>query len=544
MPPFLHHLRRRFSRNSERTHPYSMPPLQRGAGRLGSGSHFDQDDRHSTDTMCAKSLDSRSLQEALPIITDRGPPGRNRYANEDLFWNSIMLEADHDPAKYPWRSMIPSQKPGFHDIDAAVNSNLESPNAELLNEIREEIHKDPLPRPPVRRYTDLQTNGVRESTLRRHEVRRSRTDNDLIVMMAQSPNSESLLPVPLPRSRPPALSTIEEDLEHAYNPPTRGVRLSSHSAAGQSTDNERPQDDKVLTWNSVLNQILANDAVDPLMKERVHERVNASSTTNGSGHSKHPVTAIATGLVPNFSRPIYGSGFYSREDVEIEVQSDAMHATEQMATFQLPNVHSLHAILLGLQDRNISLEEDLIPRISYYLSDKTEEVDSLLAETAFQTDQIAELKHCIGYMNRILRGCWSREWEIWYTTLDIRRRRLANVGTLRRLFSRRVGRRVGRLALEERDMQGGMPKGYPCGSRGPEMDFVVWDEEKSVVGRRGVAEKELDALMLMAKQNVDILKEDMEEVVCMIKDFWWNIRDAKGKEREREEEEQGSWRDV
>jgi hypothetical protein len=30
----------------------------------------------------------------LPVITDRGPPTANRYADADTFWNSIMDDVD------------------------------------------------------------------------------------------------------------------------------------------------------------------------------------------------------------------------------------------------------------------------------------------------------------------------------------------------------------------------------------------------------------------------------------------------------------------
>ena len=53
------------------------------------------------DYFAAREADRRSRVRSrprtpapLPVIVDRGPPTRNRYADDDIFWNSAMVEAD------------------------------------------------------------------------------------------------------------------------------------------------------------------------------------------------------------------------------------------------------------------------------------------------------------------------------------------------------------------------------------------------------------------------------------------------------------------
>ncbi|KAH9879078.1 hypothetical protein J1614_002513 [Plenodomus biglobosus] len=642
MPAFLKRLRRRFSGRFERTSPYSTPPLQRGTGK----ARADEDDRYSIDTIYTKASSGHSSREALPIITDRGSPGYNRYVNEDIFWNSTMVEADHDPVRPPWSSVSQGQKPGFYDIKATVDMGTEYSGPEPREAIREEIHKDPSRGPPVRRHTELPPGGLKEGVVSRHKTRRSRTDNDLIVMMAGSLNSEPVLPVPRRRFRPSAPTArddyLTEYLEHAYDPPAQRPYAPAHTSAGQSTAADTViQHDETLTWNSVLNQILANDAVDPIMKERVHERVEASPLTNGIGHGEHAVTAQAAGLVPKFSHPIQGSAFYSRTDVEPPMRSYDVHESHNIGeyikepTSNLPNgvpysnsstpsagssntlyrppspapslpadlktllttnltpselrlysrlvglpcrspsppwplpppspstiapttsptplharlTHTLHTLLLNLQDRTTYLEEDLIPRLGQHLEANTAEITTLRDTLGFQDEQIRELKYCVDYASGVLRGCWVREWEVWRTLSQIRRRRLARAGALRRCFSRRLRRQVGGLVVEEeRDVQRGMPDWYSGGVEGRGASvFAGWDEGDRAVERRGLAEKELDALMLMAKQNVEILKVDMEEVGYMMREFLRGVGKAKERgagPRDEKEEMNGKWRDV
>lgn len=625
MPAFLKRLNSRFSGRSERTHSCSTPSLQQYVGSAKAGD----DGRYSTDTIYTKPSSSRTSLVALPVITDNGPPGRNRYVDDDIFWNSVMLEADHDPPKRSSLPMSPGQKPGFYNIKTVTNVDAKDPLRGFQDTMREEIHREHCPKPPIRRHSAWPTAGLGESAIPRDEIRRSKTNNDLIVIMARPLDSEPPAQVPPFPSGPPAPTAVDvssvEHLDHAYDPPSRRAQSPPHTSAEQCVDDEEARNNETLTWNSVLGEILANGALNPFMRERVHERVKASSFTNGIGHGKRPVTARAAGLVPNFSRPVYGSGFYSRTSVEPPMKIDEAHgpspvgedSSEAAPESNLPNgthssdnlyrsptpasdfpanfsdlltehltpaefclysrliglpspshdptspssssatplhaqlVHSLHTLLLGLQERNNTLKEDPKPQHSSNLEAKSTATHALQEDVAFREEQIIELKRCFDYAIKVLQGCWAREWELWRTLADIRRRHLAAVGLLGRLVSRGVGRRIGELADEEGALYRGMPEGYPRGYDARQLGCEDWDEddEGRGSGRRGVGEKELDALMLMAKQNVEIVKLDVGEVVYMMREFRCMVRKAGKKmeeEREREKGEpgEGSLRDA
>ncbi|KAI8940116.1 hypothetical protein NX059_003830 [Plenodomus lindquistii] len=646
MPALLRRLRRRISTRFNRAHLYPTSQVQQGVDSPTPDTS-PQDDRYSIDTYYTKSSSGRTTPEPLPVLTDRGPPGRNRYANEDIFWNSVMLEADHDPARISYLSEKPLEMPGFYNIGAAVNLDANAANLpEPSGTVREEVRKDPSPpRPLVRRHTDRPISGMRDGAISRHKLRRNRTEDDLMFTMGRSVDIDSISPVRAHfRSRIPAAfdGTIDDDLDQAYDPPMRRVHFASHASAQRDTEDEgTAHGDDALTWNSVLNRILSNDAVDQVMRERVYERVNTSSLTNGIGHGEqgeHQVTARTAGLVPNFSRPLQGSGFYSMTDVEPQIRSNETHLPnhighddeqpesnltngfrhsnsptssivsnntlhrfpspppdipaelkELLTTSLTPSefalysrligrpfpdrnaspssantpasspinpivarlVHSLHTVLLGLQDRMTSLEEDLVPRMSGYLEDQSKKIKALQEEVAFQDEQITELKRCSDYTNKILRGCWSREWELWRTLIDIRRYSLANVGLVKRLLFRRVGRQITRLGVEERDVYSSIPTGHRYRENDGRGPFPSWyDAERTMTGRRGIGEKELDALTVMAKQNVDILKADFDEAADMMRELRYHVRKARERdverERERENEKEAgvSWRDV
>ncbi|OAG16045.1 hypothetical protein CC77DRAFT_1012719 [Alternaria alternata] len=79
-----------------------------------------------------------------------------------------------------------------------------------------------------------------------------------------------------------------------------------------STGSEQPER---LTWNSALNSIIRNEAVDPVMRARVRERIERSLTSADQklfDKNSYPVTMKDAGLVPNFSHPSAGSEFHDR----------------------------------------------------------------------------------------------------------------------------------------------------------------------------------------------------------------------------------------
>ncbi|KAF1837532.1 hypothetical protein BDW02DRAFT_131655 [Decorospora gaudefroyi] len=440
-------------------------------------------------------------------------------------------------------------------------------------------------------------------------------------------------------------------------PETKTQQSSPSTLPGISPTEPEERDE--LTWNLALNRILGNEAVDPAMKAAVRERVQRSSTTNGSGHADTiPVAAVDVGLVPNFSYPIYGSAFYDRlapkqapqarssRDIGGEEgahvnegllpsgvshghcsppnSSDPPHHYPTLTTvpaspvggpgeserltngvppgyfpdssssdssYDLPRraptppdnvpdqvfillcslltpselslhhniingpvpprsppspvtvppsnaasttplderlVQKLYTAVYGLQDRVTGLKEDLIPQISNYLEQKHNQVEELSLEVLNLRDEIDQLKRIADFGNKILSGCWQREWETWRTLLDIRKWREAKRGTLSRLFSRRKD-------YTERDtnlLYERIPEGY---QPQPQIQREALRSEI----QKPIKTAELDALLLMAEQNVRIIREDMQDMLEMVQ-----ACQARAEVAAEVAPPEGSWRDV
>jgi hypothetical protein len=162
--------------------------------------------------------------------------------------------------------------------------------------------------------------------------------------------------------------------------------------------------------------------------------------------------------------------------------------------------HSLHALLFHLQDRTLYLEDNLLPQLGAALERKTYTIDVLSLEIRNLGDQITQLKATVDFSTSILAGCWMREYEMWRTLTGIRegRRRWWN---LRR-------------------------------SRVPEC-VLSPDSGQKLSGR------ELDTMVLMAEQNVGVLREDVEDMVEKVEGCKRNFGAGS-----KVEVEEGSWRDV
>jgi hypothetical protein len=161
-------------------------------------------------------------------------------------------------------------------------------------------------------------------------------------------------------------------------------------------------------------------------------------------------------------------------------------------------IGKLHAIIHGLQDRIMHLEDVLLPQLGEALEKKTYTIHVFSIEIQNLNDQIKELKTTVDFGNKILAGCWLREYEVWRTLAGIRQKRAARSG-LR--FLKRWTRRSRVI------------RGVQEGVLSPLQEMP----ESKVSRRNGrLTDRELDALILMAEQNVSILREDVEEMVEMV----------------------------
>ncbi|KAG9188277.1 hypothetical protein G6011_02200 [Alternaria panax] len=366
-------------------------------------------------------------------------------------------------------------------------------------------------------------------------------------------------PTAAPESASDSLSQTDPFFTPAQSilPQTQaGVNPSTRLPSRLSTRTEQPEQ---LTWNSALNSILRNEAVDPAMRARVRERVERSLTAFGPSlcdRVSHPVAVVDAGLVSNFSYPIAGSYYPSpSSDHSDDSSNDPRHHPPSppdrvpehvfilLCSLLTPSelalhyrviqdsapphappfpdlvppsnvvsntpvevrlIQKLHTAVYGLQDRVLGVEEDLIPELSTNLENKHLQVRELDLENRSLQDEVTELKRILKFSNKVLAGCWEREWEIWRTLLDIKRGREMCRSPWARMFSRTSDtytRDDGLLDYHK-----------------PE-DYVAQPRQSGRVAQSPLKKKGLDALLLLAKQNVGIIVEDLGEMTVLVEAF-------------------------
>jgi hypothetical protein len=665
-----------------------------------------------------------SERTELPVIVDNGQYGPTIYPSEELYYNSIMYANDEEPPSHGGlhhhlRQEVPRTPIRRHFVYRRGQAPYPrpEPNEHLTATENGEI---------LRRWNEWHDKytGVDKYEKQKHSPRpEPKSDRELMAMRAElprhlvsprrppapppSPRREPITPgtqtwdafmdfpsehsvhlyrdeendrrVPVPVVAPPVsprstvvaeapLPVVREAVQSpASSRTTRTTQSQSRSPSTEpGTSLSETEGPETLTWNSVLNRILVNEAVDPAMQTAVRERVQRSSTTNGSGHADaHPVAAVNVGLVPNFSFPVMGSAFYDHllaeqphpraatpevsargylSDREQELSngvspghyshsssSETLYRDQSLPLTESRNqekpltnavlagyygessdsdsgfdggyaplppdrvpdlvfallcehltaserslhrrmvtpldrpqfppdpakvprsnatspisldirlVQKLHTLVYGLQDCVDGLEEDLVPQLAEYLAQKTDDIEDLSTEISNLQDEIAELKRIVDFGNSVLAGCWEREWEAWRTLIDIRRHREMKRSRLSRWLRRRksfVEREY--LTLEDGRPEGYVPKASDSG--------VQENGREEDVQQKPLENRELNALLLMAEQNVRIIKEDMEDMAELIR-AWQERAEAVENEDEDEDEDdedtpvQGSWRD-
>lgn len=164
--------------------------------------------------------------------------------------------------------------------------------------------------------------------------------------------------------------------------------------------------------------------------------------------------------------------------------------------------YSLHALLLHLQDRTLHFEANLLPQVSTALEQKTHTINMQSAEIQNLDDQITKLKATVDFSSKTLTSCWNRDWEMWRTLNGIRE-----------------GRRRGWW------------------------DFRRTRVSEDVDNGQRFSGRELDALVMIAEQNVSVLREDVEDMVEKV-EVCKRASATRPVGEEEVEPEEGSWRDV
>lgn len=339
MPAFVRRLRRSFQRNYSRasTAAYASPtnksPDLENEGGLADERYYYQDEP-------TKRGGGRSSPYPLPVIKDAGPPTANRYANDDIFWNSTMVESDYSDIergqRKVWRTPFKARGVGT-DSSADTKQAKATPS----DSSREKESDESATKPKAPKLRRSGRRGL-ERLDSRISYGKERADNDLIVMIFREPDYN-----PPPRSHrrrrsssiSPYTRVSNEFKEFGFGyDDNDSVRMyqagvdSPHTMPEQSALDQEPHaisnfsdqsssesPEGALTWNVCLKRILTNAHVDPEVKEAVRERLEHSTTTNGVGVGDEDfvfITAAEAGLVPNFSYPIAGSSFYDRLHAE------------------------------------------------------------------------------------------------------------------------------------------------------------------------------------------------------------------------------------
>lgn len=189
----------------------------------------------------------------------------------------------------------------------------------------------------------------------------------------------------------------------------------------------------------------------------------------------------------------------------------------------------LHTIVVGRQDRIEHLEDTLIPELSKWLQQTSDELMISRLDMSNTKTEVFDLKSCVDFANRVLKGCWEREWEVWRTLIAIRRRRAQKRGILMRLLSKRRGK----TSRDEQILRKYVPERYASDISGDSVDFLNLAEVGIKPERRqeSPTEKELDALISMSERNVVILKEDMLEMKDLVHNYQRRVARMRDTER-------------
>lgn len=549
----------------------------------------------------------------LPVIMDRGPPTRNRYADADVFWNSIMVEA-HPPSQS--RPQIRGRtKSEVNNRNATNEAAATSSIRPTLGSSRTEV--DSGRRIRRRRGLKQLERGI--------SYGRERAENDLDVFSYHRVDYDSPYMLDNERSESPLspgtkayddfmdfpfYQSVTEKANGTGQTTTIGIAITTSEDQRLVLDAPASNSgrSRTVTWDSCLHDISNNGNRDPEMRQAILDRAHAVNTMKIGTNTIFPHISLAeAGLVPNFNRPVVASGFYHRvgaqEDppasmrdspdyfshchtnsdlYEDKSKPPATNGTTNFAVTshsqQLPNgvsvstrsiassssssssktirpthlptlyhtlendldnllsshlspdhlsllhntlqpplngtpsspprpslidpsslIRALHVIVLGLSDRIHQTEEVLVPSLSTTLERKTKAIDLLLGDIKALDEHIDLLSKTLNFGNNVLEGCWARTFENLRTLGEIKKRR--DVGRWD-WFGRRRGGEMGR-------------NGNKSNRRGETYVQDQRDGRQSVDGQ-DLSKSEMAAMILMTKQNVNILAEDIEDMMAMV----------------------------
>ncbi|EMD93962.1 hypothetical protein COCC4DRAFT_70330 [Bipolaris maydis ATCC 48331] len=250
---------------------------------------------------------------------------------------------------------------------------------------------------------------------------------------------------------------------------------------------------------------------------------SSSSSSSDTPPNPHPRSPFPPNLVPEQISALLRSLLTSPE---LTLHHQIVHQTTPVSTSSQSRLETharlikkLTAAVYGLQVCIAGLEDNLVPQLSTYLEHKDREIDDLDVEISRLGNEITELRRTVDFGTRVLSQCRSREWEIWHTLFDIQRKREERCNSLSHVFSR--------------PRSGTVPHAEAANLSAPPSSAA--QAVSSGRAARGVLKKkELDALLLMAKQNIEIIDEGMKEMAGTVQAYLTRNGDAEKKEEEQE----------
>ncbi|KAH8733086.1 hypothetical protein GQ44DRAFT_766148 [Phaeosphaeriaceae sp. PMI808] len=290
------------------------------------------------------------------------------------------------------------------------------------------------------------------------------------------------------------------DIEYRTSLTTVGLRGGIEEDVGQ--------DRRTATVISASNS--------PVTSDDAHSLPNSISSSCNNAYLSHdrfydntsPLDDVVTKQIHSLLREVL-----SKSEINLchQIVEDAPTATLQPMNLLPPGPQQI---------KQAKTAQTLLPQLGIALEKKTYTIGTLSVKIQNLGDEVRELGAVVDFGNKVLAGCWIRDHEMWRT--------LAALQEKRRLKHRKLLRRLtGRLSrvVSEKMREGEWPP-YRNAEASPSKPYAL-------------TKRELDALTDMANQNVDIVKEDIDDMVARLLVYKEKFKASPAVERMK-----GSWRDV
>lgn len=495
-----------------------------------------------------------SPRSSLPEIVDRGLPDARRYKNPDIYWNSTMVEADEDPIEERRRRRREAARRNRH----IGEQNSENPVGEQFARFSfapaSRKGKEKAVSPPSAQTQQAQALEPQESY---GQGLRGQQD-DLIAFLkddrgyeaAQGAKTQAAKRRPLVDSSTKGLATDYENFLAAQK--GEAVQAPSHFR----------QESPRTAFKFALEQplIVAEQAVEeeeaPKQEPSTEEPyLNSDSGYSTNSKSKNGVPQSKKGIPPSkqdFSQS--EESFHTPETLKetsdrvrsllsslltpSELSLHYQTLTNGSSTSSSPSKHNeltckLHTAIKFLQDRVCHLEDNLVPLLSTLSEGKSVKINELGAERVHLMGEIHVLKTLVDCESKVIEDCLTRECDVLRALANIRNRRdvplargwslgkLTRRGRNSRAEAQCYGNASGKCTREQNHLSGVSPG-------------AAWNNVSLV-------NQELDALLRIAEENAEELRDDIEDMHILIRDYKKTYKRRAVVERGRVE---GSWRDV